>query len=471
MTEEEFLKICTSRTELYCDSDDELQFKYDYGFNPLKCLANRIMWSHPDSLRERQVSRFKNFERLRSRKSHAKFQIQCSNDLKSLVKSLQSGLMWGPIFSPVSAFSVMLALQVLKSGLLVLEVSEVSDFALITKKFVQNIFIDQNEPTKIILNDLEPSTHYYARCFVDTTNCKADHNDAESREANREEFNKDLSLSIDQEVKSYAYGQFWTLNQSENDKAENLNDSNVLQLSNDESDTKDVVIFACGPCFQNRVNRQSSVMNSNILVDADRIFRDADVDVANDVVISCILGDIFSARPYNLIFPEHDGIAEESIIYDIEKQFYNRRLWEIYCASPSFSISTSLLRQTPVVIAWNDNRSGSDRFLRKEEIAYKQYTQEIRKFRKKVEVLQQEANRRGSVRRQSIAVGAFSALPSEPILIRPTATPSFDAFAKVTFLITFLILSYLILSYLNFSRDFPLMRGTRRQGIHTTRIS
>ena len=58
--------------------EDGPAFNFEYGFNPLKFLAEYIKWCHPDSVAARQLEKLQAIERLTFRGQHANRQPAAS---------------------------------------------------------------------------------------------------------------------------------------------------------------------------------------------------------------------------------------------------------------------------------------------------------------------------------------------------------------------------------------------------------
>jgi len=107
------------------DPDDEPKFNFQYGFNPFTFLASYIKWAHPSSSIEREKDRQDAVTRLKKRANHARLQIATVNALRSLsFKYSKSGIIYGPVSSPLSSTSVLLLCRAVRPGDVVFEVAK-----------------------------------------------------------------------------------------------------------------------------------------------------------------------------------------------------------------------------------------------------------------------------------------------------------------------------------------------------------
>ena len=155
------------------ESDDaESQFKFEYGFDPLKILADFIVWSHPNTVEERRQKKIAAAKFLQNRAEHARKQVYTSHSLHLTAHKELSGILWGPISSPLSCTSVLVTCKSIKKGKIIIQLSKYRDFREIIEK--QEITVDyageaedpQLEdliPIKCTFNNLKPATKYFLR--------------------------------------------------------------------------------------------------------------------------------------------------------------------------------------------------------------------------------------------------------------------------------------------------------------------
>ena len=70
ITEDEFLSDGGLNS-----SDDDPEFKFEYGFDPLKFLSDYLIWAHPETIEARRMAKVDALKRLRFRANHAKLQL------------------------------------------------------------------------------------------------------------------------------------------------------------------------------------------------------------------------------------------------------------------------------------------------------------------------------------------------------------------------------------------------------------
>jgi hypothetical protein len=113
---------------------------------------------------------------------------------------------------------------------------------------------------------------------------------------------------------------------------------------------------------------------------------------------TCILGDIVNV-----------GSSSAKSTSNV----YRDNIFDINVKSNHSTSSQSILKSTSVLLAWNDTRLGSDADLRAEEVAYKQYRHDLKKFEK-----QSGIDKKGG-KKPNIA-----ALDNAPVHVRPRLTDS-----------------------------------------------
>eukprot|EP01041_Mallomonas_annulata_P011129 gene11129-23264_t len=147
------------------DDDDFVEFKYEYGFNPLKFLGDFIMKSHPATLATLQRKISEAHLRLKSRVTHANKQIDTYIQLSQMSDRFRCGILHGPLTTPLSPTSVLCMCRSLALGEVVVQIalnSSFTDILLTTKEKVTNMEL----PVKITINSLLPGTKYFIRCCL-----------------------------------------------------------------------------------------------------------------------------------------------------------------------------------------------------------------------------------------------------------------------------------------------------------------
>lgn len=146
-------------------TDDQIAFKYDYGFNALLHLSTVLRRMHPKSILDYEIKKQQAVLRLTNRANHAKRQIQTVFGLKKTIKHLRSGVVSGPITSPLTSTSVLCCCRVISTGYLIYQLSHTNDFEDIFS-MNQIEIVDALKTMKFIISNLLPDTQYYIRVCV-----------------------------------------------------------------------------------------------------------------------------------------------------------------------------------------------------------------------------------------------------------------------------------------------------------------
>lgn len=123
ISEEDFVKS----GGLHCDDKDP-EFSYDYGFDPVKFLGQYLVWAHPDSVESRRQMKEGAFQRLQDRVAHARKQLETHQLLQTRAQNFRSGITWGPIAIVVDPTSVRLAVRTFKAATVLMEIAASADF-------------------------------------------------------------------------------------------------------------------------------------------------------------------------------------------------------------------------------------------------------------------------------------------------------------------------------------------------------
>jgi hypothetical protein len=397
--------------------DDEPPFEFKYGFNPIRQLANFILWSHPSTIQARLEARIKARERLQSRVLNANDRLLVAEQLKSVVSLLSSGIMWGPYTSPTSSKSVVCVCQPIKAGIVNIDVSDDESFSNIILSLQATADVKMPEvgddavaPVKVNIDKLESGTNYFIRCCLQ---------DISSDGSNQKKF-------LGAKGGKYQVSKFSTLP----DEEETEEDFPPIQI---------VALGHCGGAESSNFYDLQSLISPH-LVNVSNGGSNTDGDEKNDVetetieagsisslksnskpcLIGCVLGEIFDIQTPS-------EVENEAISADYWSQF-----WNIYrrCASedgggiPRGINGNPLFNASSVIVGWNDTREGADSDLRAEERIYKQYEHDLKKYNKKYAV----KAKKGSAAAEAAAKAAPPPLP--PALTRPQLTPSLQSFLQ-----------------------------------------
>ena len=185
--------------------------------------------------------------------------------------------------------------------------------------------------------------------------------------------------------------------------------------------------------------------------------------IADDArTVTCLLGDIFANQAYSgyqsaardylrdyilsgsatkTASDINNNQSATSAAYaqlDIEMgqitNVYLSRLRQAMTKCKGFSSADSIVRQSNVLLAWNDQRVGSEIDLRYEEYAAKKHQQDLKKYDKKY-----EAELKKKAQHKRAAAGSNSApaveIPPPPTIQLPPIAPSVHALLQVDQLI------------------------------------
>jgi hypothetical protein len=85
--------------------------------------------------------------------------------LKKISKELLSGILWGPVTSPINSTSTLLSCQACREGEVIIQLSLNPTFDDISDSWEQ-VIIDPHQPLVIKLTDLTPGKEYFVRCCL-----------------------------------------------------------------------------------------------------------------------------------------------------------------------------------------------------------------------------------------------------------------------------------------------------------------
>lgn len=221
-----------------------VEFKYDYGFNPLRYLAEYIKWAHPHSVDARYRAKQAAFEKLKCRGQHAIKYNESRNELLDLYTSLQSGLIWGPYTSPISENEIVFICQPIKNGSVSIQIATDPSFTNVflsqykyhaSYEFDDDIslsdFNNQEYPIEFIpfktnIDGLQPGTKYYLRCRVDfSTSLPAVNSNYAKTEVNKSSNN----ISSQQSINSTKFNDNASLNSM--NSFEEFKDMNINNIA------------------------------------------------------------------------------------------------------------------------------------------------------------------------------------------------------------------------------------------------
>jgi hypothetical protein len=363
---------------------EEPIFDFQYGFNPLKFLADYLRWAHPHSVAQRELERKKAIEELQKRAKYSLYREQVHDRLLNRAHELQSGLVWGPVTAPLSSTSIIVLCQPLKPGQVYLEVSSDSSFSSIVYQYDSYHdpydFEDESSqdypteliPVKFTIDQLEAGRKYFIRCRSQQTK-------------NQDDENSDLV---------YQTSTFWTL-PSEYAPVEEESAGGLLSPIEMSRSFDPVTILGLG--LQPVLLEQGKSLD-NAILDLPSL------DSSNQAMITCVLGD-------PLVMGQEPPSSHPTNSFS--RSLYTKQIYYRFFKS-SLSLYKSLVDSSSLVFCWDDSRIASDRDLMHEEFVYRSFTHDMKKYEKKHK---KTAKTFGS--RLKLAE-----LPPPPVLQRPQLSSS-----------------------------------------------
>lgn len=416
---------------LECEANDRASFNYEYGFNPLIYLSQLILKAHPKSIAARKQLRNESVDRLISRVSHARKQLSIGKELAYRAKFLQSGVVHGPLTSPLNHNSVLFWCRTAIPGNLVVQISKNISFSPVFRSvIISSGGID--EPVKYILDDLEGATHYYLRCYLQ--GLQDDEDDTIVLEQGKSgkgasrpptapqdsEENDDSTVHAPAlETRVYAKGEFWTLMP--------VSESNQLgdSFRRGQSFPLEILVLSRYPNFQLSSNAQPSplwgeVSEDDLMNESPALSPHGNYGygllskMSPHPIFTCYVGDILT--------PSHQTISDTGSIWNV---FNNDLFLSSMTGKHSEQHNSgSPLRLGSLFLAWNDSSMGSDTSLKAEEVIYKQWSYDTRKYEKK-------SKERSEKEKAEPNKYAKRPLGPPPVLTRPPMTPTFNSVVKV----------------------------------------
>ena len=472
ITEEEFL----AAGGIECD-DDEPEFKFDYGFDPLKYLADYIMWAHPDTVEERKQQKLNAAQYLNYRANYAKHQLTVARELVYMAQDQASGILWGPFSTPLSCSSVLCISKPLKLGSVVFQLCESANFAEGVKTMEVKVALTSDAsldksyhsdanledilslsaivPVKATFEDLKSGTKYFVRCCLKDPPSIAQVEDGDTDSDT--EGHEGISHSfLGPEANCFKRSEFWTLPSedpasasSSSGAAGDLGPGSALaapapraQMSRRASkavkqhqplvppvdfkqpSTREPVTVHCfGQLPLDALSSFSSSFRSKSERGYCSTAAEAAVGTAvgtaaatgRHPALACLLGDLLT-HSYN-----GNGAASKGYVDQLTSLF-------LHCSL--FSNPASPLRRSSFLLGGRDGSGGSSNALRLEEIAHKQFRHDFKKYQKKYG--QPQGSSSGGGHRHSKhgtagGAGAHVHIPPPPVLKRPVLRDSLHA--------------------------------------------
>jgi hypothetical protein len=418
ITEDEFIK-----SGALGGDDVEPEFNFEYGFDPLKVLAEFIMWSHPNSVEGRRQKKIEAAKFLELRAEHARRQMHVSNSLGALAHYESSGILWGPLCSPSSSRSVVVVCKSLKKGKVICQISKFRDFREILEKKEVTVGLqgDAEEPrltdilpVKVVFKDLKPATKHFIRaCLSSNPVVKAitpkKLNDMSTKVEPEEDTEEECADLLFKGLHggAFSYTEFWTLPSADRSAQEAIEleepstassehhgnhghhrhhhhhhhhhhkKSEIVTEANDADTYPPVLINCFGQLpvtsYVNTLAPPEAPSPRPVDAPASRV----DPYCPS---VTCLLGDVLAAGTGSNCA---DGGSDRTTSQEGDELL--RNLSSLLARCPLFA---GLQAQPPLhassfLLAWRDGSEGSNYSLRAEELAYKQFRSEVKRHKKK----------------------------------------------------------------------------------------
>jgi hypothetical protein len=343
------------------DTNDEPEFCYDYGFDPLQYIADYLKNLHPDNIRSLKEERIAIVNRLTLRANHARKVINNFRDLKCLTKRLRSGILWGPLTSPFphtvsSSSSIMCACRVVKKGNLIVELSKDPNFE--NLESIWNLVVnDESITQKIKMTDIDLGTNYFIRCVLKEIEPVL----GTSVSTVKTRFRSDSEPTVDGNSSGSSEGEHCFVEHSQ-----------FTSIPVEEENRSDMTPSKISKIRMVVVNISSALLSTASILNEKERLEDA-------FLITCLLGELFSARVVSSKALSRDESNDELDFAEI----YSKQSFDLHRYSESFNDPDSVLRKGLLLLAWHDLSMNSDIHLSDEESSIKKYTADMKKYNSK----------------------------------------------------------------------------------------
>ena len=354
ISEEAFVSLGSSGADDGDGDSDEPVFRFDYGFNPLKFLAEYVLWSHPSSFAAREVEKERAAERLRFRAQHAMKQLMVSDSLRLIAKRQGSGILWGPLTSPTLEGSVMAVMQALRDGWIVLQVGTDPTFGDATSTVTIRVACSASTPTKATVPDLVPGTRYFVRC------CLEDETAATADGSSEPELLRFVGLDMER----FQEGSFWTI--PSQDPIQQQKQQMQMQQQQQQSPSDEEKAADAPPRAEGEEDLGFTPLTLVCLA-ADTCHTDASIDFGGEqgLLVTALLGDVFPSM--------HADSSENDYHASVARAH----------RSAILTNAGSPCRSALLLFGWHDCSFRSDVDARSEEITHRQFLHDSAKHIKK----------------------------------------------------------------------------------------
>lgn len=341
------------------DTNDSPEFSYDYGFDPLQYIADYLKNLHPNNIRRLKDERDAIVNRLTLRANHARKVLNNFRDLKYLTKRLRSGILWGPLTTPLShlnspSSAIMCACRVVRKGTLVVELSKDPSFDILENSWTL-IVNDESVTQKVRMTDMEPGTHYFIRCFL-------------------KELEPDVGPSITTLKSRFRSDSEPTTEGNcsgslQRDAHFFFEQSHFISIPVELENRSESIPLPVGKIKIIVGNVSSAYLPTNSILHGTESLEDT-------FLITCLLGELFSAPA---LLSKASCRSESCDDLDFT-EIYSKRSFDLHRYSESFNNQDSVLRKSLLLLAWHDLSINSDTRLSEEETSIKKYIADMKKY-------------------------------------------------------------------------------------------
>ena len=420
--------------------NDEPTFSYEYGFDPLKYLANYLKFLHPKNIKQMRDVRDEACDFLRTRAAHAQIQMKCLYELQDLTRRLRSGILWGPLIAPSTSPSsvsgtLICACKAVKEGELIVEVATESSFAAVERSWRQRVD-DGSQIQKLVLTNLEPAQTYFLRCYL------------------LREGEDDIDSSIINSSSSSSQGAAkLTTTVTDASPTEETVEGDSTQITIAVEGSGQAVVgsrrhyqscqFTVSPVDDEGASTTAVQVISVNARSAHAVSSSFDVDAAFSAgccTVSCFLGELFPSPPKRRTRSRPSAATatatststvaveqeQEQPHISPDTEWYQQMTFLLHRYARAFSASDTVLRGTSMLLAWHDRSADSDARLGDEEAAVKRFLGDLGKYQKK----HGKGARRSSAataKNKRGGAGTDAAAPSAPRLQRPALGTAMEA--------------------------------------------
>lgn len=343
------------------ETNDEPEFCYDYGFDPLQYIADYLKNLHPNNIRRLKEERIAIVNRLTLRANHARKVIHNFRDLICLTKRLRSGILWGPLTSAFqhrasSSSTIMCACRVVKKGNLIVELSKDSNFDNLENSW--NLTVnDESITQKVKMTDVDPGTNYFIRCYIKEIEPEI----GTSILMSKTRFRSDSEPTVDGNSSVSFEGEQSFFERSQ-----------MTSIPIDDENCSDINPLPVGKIKIVAVNISSALLSTTSILNEKESLEDT-------FLITCLLGELFSSPAVTSKSFSRDESYDELDFTEI----YSKQSFDLHRYSESFNDPDSVLRKGLLLLAWHDLSWNSDTRLNDEEVSIKRYITDTKKYNAK----------------------------------------------------------------------------------------